>query len=264
VTPLKEFMDFITFGYMIDNIIHLLSGSLHGRNAKDLVDKIHPLGKFDGLNTTNAIESAKELYDVVLAETPLARFFEKCKMDDRKLNETNIVVIRNMLYKQYIEAFYAFTQEIGGITGDVMGTILQFEADRMAINITINSFGTDLHKTVREDILPECGKLYPEGIAKLKMVDEYEQVRAIMDTYLDYKDIFSEAGLSANPQAELEALFFRKEVDLNKQAFDQQYHLAVVYAWLKLKEQEIRNIVWIAECISQDQKAKIPLYQPLW
>ena len=33
-------------------------------------------------------------------------------------------------------------------------------------------------------------------------------------------------------------------------AFDQQFHYAVFYAYLKLKEQEIRNVVWLSEMVN--------------
>ena len=65
----------------------------------------------------------------------------------------NIEIIRNTLYKSYLESFYSFCKNIGGETADVMCEILGFEADRRAFIITINSFGTELTKDDRLESL---------------------------------------------------------------------------------------------------------------
>ena len=62
-----------------------------------------------------------------------------------------------------------------------MHTLLQFEADRRSINITLNSFGTELNQDDRAKLYPKLGLLYPEGTDKLAHADDQDQVRNAVD-----------------------------------------------------------------------------------
>jgi V-type H+-transporting ATPase subunit d len=147
---------------MIDNVVLLITGTLHERDVTELIEKCHPLGHFDSMATLSVATSISELYNTVLVDTPLAPYIQGC-LSEEDLDEMNIEIIRNTLYKAYMEDFYAFCQQMGGETAAIMGEILKFEADRRAINITLNSFGTELTKDDRAKLYPDFGWLYPEG-----------------------------------------------------------------------------------------------------
>lgn len=60
---------------------------------------------------------------------------------------------------------------------------LQFEADRRAFIITLNSFGTELTNEDRKKLYPQCGKLYPDGLAALARADDPENVKQVAEFY---------------------------------------------------------------------------------
>jgi len=177
----------------------------------------------------------------------------------------NIEIVRNVLYKAYLEDFHRHCQSIGGPTAEIMGNILSFEADRRAINITINSFGTELTKEERLALYPSFGLFWPAGVRQLEKADDVEQVRSIVEAHSSkYGQLFAESAATWQAADEagvesksLEDAFFEFEVKLHQLSFDQQMHYAVFYSWLKLKEAECRNISWLAECIVQRMKEKI-------
>ncbi|CAJ0942541.1 unnamed protein product [Ranitomeya imitator] len=200
------------YSYMIDNVILLITGTLHQRSISELVPKCHPLGRFEQMEAVNIAQTPAELYNAILVDTPLAAFFQDC-ISEQDLDEMNIEIIRNTLYKAYLESFYKFCDNLGGTTADVMCPILEFEADRRAFIITINSFGTELSKEDRAKLFPHCGKLYPEGLAQLARADDYEQVKTVADYYPEYKLLFEGAGNNPGDKT-LEDKFFEHEVTI--------------------------------------------------
>lgn len=258
VPPLSEFLDYVRYAYMIDNTILLMTGTLNQRPVDEVAARCHPLGRFQQMEAVHVALTPRELYNAVIVDTPLAPFFLDC-ITEHSLNEVNVELIRNMLYKAYLESFDKFCKSLGGVTAETMSDILAFECDRRAFMITINSFRTELTKNERASLFPRCGLLQPAGLAALAAADNYEQVQMVAQNYSAYHSLFFNAGEGPGERT-LEDRFFEKECRMNSASFLRQFHYGVFYSYLKLREQECRNIVWIAECISQNQRAFIENY----
>merc|ERR1712127_844618 len=81
VEPLATFLDFITYEYMIENVMLLLKGTISGRDINELIAQCHPLGMFRE-STMRAIptfesnpKGYQDLYQTVLVDTPVGPYF---------------------------------------------------------------------------------------------------------------------------------------------------------------------------------------------
>ncbi|KAF5841910.1 vacuolar H+ ATPase V0 sector, subunit D [Dunaliella salina] len=215
---LGRFMDYCTYGHMIDNVVLIVTGTLHERDVQELLDKCHPLGVFDSIATLAVAQNMRELYRLVLVDTPLAPYFSE-NLTHEDLDEMNI------------------------------------ETDRRALNITLNSIGTELSRDDRKKLYSNFGLLYPHGHNELSMAEDFDQIRAAMEKIPVYASIFNKLGFGESQM--LDKLLYDEEVRRCVLTYEQQFHYGVFYAYMKLREQEIRNIMWISECVAQDQKARI-------
>jgi V-type H+-transporting ATPase subunit d len=58
---------------MIDNIVLLITGTLHQRSVADLLPRCHPLGSFEQLGAITVADTPAQLYTAVLVDTPLGK-----------------------------------------------------------------------------------------------------------------------------------------------------------------------------------------------
>jgi len=190
-----------------------------------------------------------------------------CKGED--IREKDLDLIEGLVMRKYLQDFYDFCQTCGSTTSNVMTELLEFEADRRSIVRASNRCGTDGGDGGKMDIDmrrldPDFGGLnscYGEGfeaMTKLRGADEInrwlqDSEHGFAKTYGACVDVLHKQG----DDALLEEVFLKYAVRMYELVFDEQFHYGVLYASLKLKEQEIRNLTWMAEMISTGNRAHI-------
>ena len=103
------------------------------------------------------------------------------------------------------------------------------------INITINSLGTELTRDDRRKLFAPLGLLRGQGHHELSSCEDMEQVRSVVDKFPAYGAVFGRMGLGENTM--LDKVFYEEEVKMLCLAFEQQFHYAIFYAYLRLREQ---------------------------
>ncbi|RUP23493.1 ATP synthase subunit-domain-containing protein, partial [Jimgerdemannia flammicorona] len=129
-------------------------------------------------------------------------------------------------FLDYIIYAYMIDNMILLIMVELMGLILEFEADWRTINITINSFGTELTKDDRQKLFPTIGRLNPDSNFKLRRADDIKQIKNIVKLFHEYHTFFN-LNMTSGQKA------------LEDKFFEYKFHYAIFYTFVKLKEQEV-------------------------
>ncbi|EAY11527.1 hypothetical protein TVAG_006020 [Trichomonas vaginalis G3] len=253
---LKTFFQWLRIPFMIDNVIIIISGVVHDHDVTELIERCHPLGMFDGIKALAVASTVQDLYQMVLVDTPLGPLFSKC-LNTNSLSEQNVESIRLKLYREYYDQFYEFCKNLGSETALVMCDLLEFEADRRAIIITLNSIRTSMIADDREALYPRIGqlatitsKLAAKGAGETTLADA-------LQPFETYKKLFD---LSRTSSKTIEEVFLERAALMHVESFSVFFSFAVFYSWVQLMDQEVRNIQWIAECIHQGKRDRADSY----
>ncbi|PNH09530.1 putative V-type proton ATPase subunit d [Tetrabaena socialis] len=208
---LAQFMDYCTYGHMIDNVVLIVTGTLHERDVQQCLRALTSVagdcaggrragGVSEGERRVAAIQRATRSSGAVVAE--LQVLFE-----GRMWMEPLVSDCLSVMGERLVEVVAALKQEGQAQAGQPGGDLTA---------------------------LP------------LELLARLAKALCLLPTQLGYGE-----------SAMLDKLLYEEEVKKCVDCYEQQFHYAVFYAYMKLREQEIRNIMWVSECVAQDQKGRI-------
>jgi len=278
---LENFIEMTRHRYMIDNVINIVEGAKNKTSTAIIKSRSEPLGflpEIEGLLNLD-VKKIDELYEDVLIDTEVGFYFSKFLEEiliasdvknvstiNNYLQELKPENIKNSLKKIWFEHFYHYCQTLNPTTREIMDDLLKFEADCQAIQIVYNSLAYDFSQFQEEErkkVIPNFGYLYPDTTFNIVKASTFEQLKECLRPYPVYYNLIkdvpdpkkAEEFILQSGLKTLDDVMFEESIKKYSIAFEQQFHFACVYAYIKIKEQEIKNIIWLAEMISLDKDA---------
>lgn len=217
------------------------------------------------------------IYASILMESPLRVYFERAASimgGVEELASLDPEYLRAALGRAHLEKFAEFAIRIDC---PELLECLRLEADRRSIGLCLfNSLKSGGIGSVRlKALFPQVPGAYLEPfLGKLVEVDDLVSLKSILNQVPEYKILADSplmsmgdsgsASSTGNAPESIEDFFYARTINLAKQMFETAYSLGVFYAWSVLREQEVRNVRWIAECVSQKRKERINNYLPIF
>ena len=276
---LDKFIEMIRHKYMIDNVINIIEGIKNKTDKNVIESRNEPLGYLKEISGLLKLDYKKieDLYEDVLIDTEVGVYFSKfleevlSASDNKNVATINNYLqalkpeeIKNYLKKIWLEYFYHFCKTLNPTTAEIMEDLLKYEADCQTIQIVYNSlaYNNQFQEEERKKVIPYFGFLYPETTTQLIKCNSLEQLKQILQPFPDYYELVKEIpdpkkldefGLQSGLKT-LDDLMFKESMKRYSIAFEQQFHFACFYAYIKIKEQEIKNIMLLADMNAFDKE----------
>ena len=275
---LDKFIEMIRHKYMIDNVINIIEGIKNKTDKNVIESRNEPLGYLKEISGLLKLDYKKieDLYEDVLIDTEVGVYFSKfleevlASSDNKNVATINNYLqalkpeeIKNYLKKIWLEYFYHFCKKLNPTTSEIMEDLLKYEADCQTIQIVYNSlaYNNQFQEEERKKVIPYFGFLYPETTTQLSKCNSLEQLKQILQPFPGYYELVKEIpdpkkldefGLQSGLKT-LDDLMFKESMKRYSIAFEQQFHFACFYAYIKIKEQEIKNIMLLADMNAFDK-----------
>ena len=185
--------------------------------------KEHILGNFPELKVLNLCRNFDDVQKLCINNCFLLRYFRDIKSFEGQ--KTMLIVLKNLMDEVYINSKGYFKE------------ILEHEGDRQILEICLS--GKGLQDKIK--YFPKATTLGLKQLEKLSSTTEVEEIKRIF--YF-------------NDEEPIEAIIKRLS-NVYAESFAQYNDSSCIYAYFKLKEQEIENIMWIVECMLQNAPEKM-------
>ena len=287
--PLSEFLEMMLHSYQISNVISLMASKRDNRqNANQAKATLHPLGMFQGFSTVQKLAAEEELvtlFQEILIDLPVGEYFRKfldqiimstqegeggnaegvdMQQIAEKIGALSSADQLLRIQKIWLAEFHRWIMaHCNDATCEHMDNLLKAEADWETLNVNYMGLSRNkdgnagaADKDYVKNLQHNLGHLYPGFSDTLAMSKDYTDFvnNLACSPYHEYFTKIPDPAqaLEMNEQ-EIHTIDDFKKRDLSKKyslAFFGQFHYGVYYAYLKLKQIEIENIVHLAQIIS--------------
>jgi len=187
------------------------------------------------------------------------------------MQDYSLQQIQLRVRKIWLHEFYEFCQtELNETSKEVMADLLKFESDLMTLQIIANSLSFSglvnarNKEAERNKYISKIGYLYPDRIERLDNVSDFKSlISAVENT--PYEAMLQKVRQNDGDRHEAESegatideVMLTEASRRFSEAFENGFHYGCFYSFLKLKEQEIKNVTWLAELVTMQVSRNLP------